>query len=226
MKPPVSDWGRSIVDPYPDPKKWPKFKLDWKADAYRFANLWLTEGIPFAFRERPMVFEYLRERLALRLGEKPKNINITGSARTGFSYAPQKFGKEYIDDTSDFDLFLISKKWFDLLVSDFEMFASRYRAGLAVAENENESRYFKANVEETPSTIGRGFIDQWRVPNRDLYVHAREMYKAADGFRRDLNAEVGAAKPAKRISIRVYREWDNAVGQIGGSMIKCLLSLD
>ena len=134
----ISDWGRNIRDQYQNPATWPRYQPSQKSDMFRFAQLWLTEGIPFSFRDYPMVFEYGRERLGKRLGVESKNISLTGSARLGFSMNPKKFGEPYVDGNSDLDLFVVSQTWFDNLVRDFQLFASRYRSGLEPPLNPNE----------------------------------------------------------------------------------------
>ena len=43
------------------------------------AQLWMTEGIPFAFEERPAVYESIRIWLGRELGVHAKQIGLTGS---------------------------------------------------------------------------------------------------------------------------------------------------
>jgi len=217
-----SPWGRSLVGSYPNPNLWPAYSPDWKPDVFRYVALWLTEGIPYVLSETPIVYEYAREHLATRLHEKTRNIGITGSARSGYSLAPEKFGMRYQAGTSDLDLFLVSANWFDQLVRDFELFLARYRSQLAEPRNERERAFFDNNAREAPATIGRGFIDQWRVPAASRYTHARELGRAGDGFRQHINREVRPANRIGRLSIRVYRDWDTAVRQIGGSVLRAL----
>ena len=69
------------------------------------ARLWLSEGIPFAFKDCPAIYESIRVWLSSRLLVHPKDISITGSARLGQSLAPQKLGKEFSHE-SDLDLFI------------------------------------------------------------------------------------------------------------------------
>src|SRR5438309_496210 len=61
-----------------------------------FLRLWVSEGIPFAFRERPLVYECVRSWIGYRLQVEPRNITIIGSGRLGFSLSSGgAFGKPY-----------------------------------------------------------------------------------------------------------------------------------
>ncbi len=217
-----SPWGRSLRGSYPDPNLWSAYTPEWKPDVFRYVALWLTEGIPYAFSETPIVFEYAREHLATRLHEKARNIGITGSARSGYSLAPEKYGMPYQVGKSDLDLFLVSATWFDQLVSDFELFLGRYRSQLAAPRNDREKIFFDCNAREAPGTIARGFIDQWRVPAVSRYQYACELGGAGDGFRQCINREVDPANQIGRLSFRVYRDWDAVIRQIGGSVLRAL----
>lgn len=218
----ISEWGTTIVDQYPNPKLWPSYKSQWKPDVFRFAGLWLTEGIPYAFKARPIIFEFARERLAKRLGESTKSISMTGSARTGYSYSPKKFGTTYQPGKSDVDAFLVSEVWFKKIVSDFEVFLAQFRAGSIEPRGPAEAKYFAQNANETPRTIQRGFIDQWRVPYLKRFPNVCALSSSIEAFRRDLNDHASPEDRIARISMRVYRNWDRAIGQIGGSLLKSL----
>lgn len=218
-----SSWGRSIRDHYPAPKDWrSNYQPDWDVDIFRYTRLWLTEGIPFAFRDQPIVFEYAREKLATMLGEFSRDVGMTGSARSGHSFNPKKFGEKYERSRSDLDVFVVSKRWLELLASDFSLFSERYQKGEAVARNDKEAGFFEANFKETPNTIKRGFIDQWRIPSANRYTHAKTLRLAAELFRKTLNSEMAEGAYINRVSIRVYSDWQRAVGQIGGSLLKSI----
>jgi hypothetical protein len=218
----ISDWGRNLRDLYQNPSSWPRYQPSQKSDVFRFAQLWLTEGIPFSFREYPMVFAYGREHLGKRLGVESKNISMTGSARLGFSMKPSKFGEPYVDGSSDLDLFIVSQIWFDDLVRDFRLFVSRYRSGLELPGNAHEDKYFAQNADEAPANIAKGFIDKKRIPNRDRYKNAVAIAQGAYRFYTIVNAELPRDRAIGRVSVRVYSTWDRAMSQIGGSLIGAL----
>jgi len=219
----LSPWGRSLKENYPNPSSWPTdYNPTWDKDIFRYAHLWLTEGISFAFKEQPMVFEYAREVLADRLDEHPKSIGVTGSAKSGFSFNPRKFGDTYSREKSDLDVFIVSEKWFGLIRDQFEMFAARYMRGEAIARNEREAGFWKANLAEAPANIRRGFIDEKRIPAADRYVDVKKIRAAATLFQTVLNSELQGGHSIRKVSIRAYKDWETAVGQIGGSLRRFL----
>ena len=55
------------------------------------ARLWVAEGIPYAFRKCPALYEEIRSWLADGLDVDAKEISIAGSGRTGYSLR-QKIG--------------------------------------------------------------------------------------------------------------------------------------
>jgi len=216
----MSDWAQHLTERYPDPRQWPSFENSWKRDVFRFVRLWVTEGIPYAFRQKPMVFEIAREKIGHRLSVEPKCVGVSGSGSTGFSYAPSKFGTPYESGRSDLDLFIVSETQFSQTVADFQLFTDRFTSGREAPKTAAEGRYWPTNLRETPGTIRRGFIDQWRIPVKNEYTAARRLSSATSIFQAVVKRELGVEM--HRMSVRVYRTWDNAVGQIGGSLLRAL----
>lgn len=218
---PISNWGRSLTGPYPQPSTWPSYDPGMRGDAYRFASLWLTEGIPFAFRDFPMSFEYCRERLARQLDEVPKSISMVGSARLGASLSPKKFGHDYDHTTSDIDLFMVSPNWFKKLQADAELWLSRYRSHLATPRHSKEASYWEDNAARLPDTMRRGFIDIWMIPAYSRYSNAQELRRSLYTFKMNLNEHLTIGRQIKRdIGIRTYADWDYALKQIGYSFVQ------
>jgi hypothetical protein len=218
----LSKWLSGLKSSYPDPNQWKKHEEIKKIDAYRFARLWLFEGIPYAFKENPGIYELAREAIAHALDEHPNNIRMNGSARLGYSLASTKFGKRYDPKQSDIDLFMISQKWFDKLKADAEEFISRYESGEAVPSNDREKTYWKGNCELLPKNIAKGFINQIHIPNYDRYQSARACYKACDQFLRIIKKNSRKEVLIKKITIRVYKDLKSAENQIGGSLLFCM----
>ena len=133
------------------------------------ARLWVSEGIPFAFRRCPVVYEEVRNALATRLEVDAKQISVAGSGRIGYSLAPTKWGEAYDEVMSDLDFFAVSEGLFERLREDFERWRDDYGRGEAEPRSARERRFWNANRDETRGTIRRGFIDSKRVPNRERY---------------------------------------------------------
>ncbi|PRX10003.1 UNVERIFIED_ORG: hypothetical protein BCL66_105189 [Martelella mediterranea] len=206
---------------YPDPKLWKEQGELSKKDVFRFARLWLCEGIPYAFQENAAAYELARENFGKVLDEHPRNVSLTGSGRLGYSLAGHKFGTAYDANTSDVDLFLVSETWFERMRKDAELFISRFSAGLAVPRNHSEEKYWPENCERLKQSIEKGFINQHYIPNVPKYQAAQSCYRACRAFQVTLGENIKATAP-KRVSVRVYKDWSSTESQIGGSLIFAL----
>lgn len=217
----LSNWIKSLKSSYPNPNNWSDYRELIKSDVFRFSRLWLCEGIPYAFRDNAAVYELARENFGKKLGEHPKNISMTGSGRIGYSLSSKKFGNIYDPQTSDVDLFLVSEKWFLKIKEDAELFISRVCAGIAESKNEFEEKTWKNNVIVLEKNIPKGFVNQHFIPKRERYDSARTCYIACEAFRRTFISQ-GINNSPKKVTVRVYRSWENVERQIGGSLLYAL----
>ena len=214
----LSEWAQSIVGSYPDPRDWEKFKKLPKRDVYQFVRVWMTEGIPYAFKETPILYDIGREALAGVLNDDPKHVSITGSARLGRSLSPDKFGKDY-KRSADLDLFIVSPQLFERLKADALLFVERMRSGEAIGRNENERKYWPQNAKELPGCIDQGYIDSWRVPLvSERYPARQEVSRSLVAFEKRVNGYLDGARWFLNMSLRTYASWDRAIAQIGGSL--------
>ena len=117
------------------------------------ARLWISEGISFAFRECPALYEEVRTWLAKRLGLDSKEISTGGSGRLGYSLAPTRWGEAYSPQSSDLDVFAVSEQLFDGLRGDFKHWSDDYDNGAIVPGSEKERRCWLANRQEGPGCI-------------------------------------------------------------------------
>src|SRR5665647_3686824 len=86
----------NLLDSYPDAKRLMEVaSTGGEQSKIAIARLWLSEGIPYAFKSRPGVYESVRTWLGTRLDVDPKEVNLTGSARIGQSLAPSKLGSSF-----------------------------------------------------------------------------------------------------------------------------------
>lgn len=180
---------------------------------YALARLWLSEGIPFAFRARPAVYESLRLWLARRLGLQAKEITLVGSARQGFSLTPgPNLGRPF-GEHSDLDLTVVSLSLFTGLAAVFERWRSDYGAGVVVPRGSCERRYWDANVESVPRGLERGFIDPHKIPTWNRYPEAQKVAQSVFEAAEKLKA-TGNAPHVNHVSVRVYSDWDSFVRQL------------
>lgn len=213
----VSPHLAGLVDAYPSAEELARASYAGGPQVRLFlARLWLSEGIPFAFRARPAVYEHMRSFLASRLGVDPKDITLIGSARVGQSLSPSTLGRPFSSD-SDLDLTVVSPDLFNRLVAEFNAWAYDFESGVAQPANSRERRFWNDHLERGPDVIGRGFLDSKMIPLRHSYVLAKQVGQTMYLLREKLAATPGAPV-VSRADIRVYRSWDAFARQVGLSL--------
>jgi len=175
-------------------------------------RLWLSEGIPFAFRECPAVYEAMRSWLSNWLDVHAKEICVTGSAKIGSSLAPYKLGDPF-DKCSDLDLFIVSSTLFSSLKSEFIMWSDHYEREEEKPINSNEQKYWRDNYKRGHNLLQRGFIDQTMIPNRVSYQVTRKISQCMWNLVQRLRITARAPQPTKA-SIRCYASWKSFVTQM------------
>lgn len=184
------------------------------------ARLWLSEGIPYAFRECPAAYESVRSWLSNWTGVHAKEIGLTGSARIGISLAPSKLGKA-LDENSDLDLFIVSHSLFADLREEFRTWSLDFENGTTKARNDREARFWSDNNARGPRLLARGFIDQRMIPNLDRYPITQKLSQGMWLLVEKLKLTQHAPRPSSS-SIRCYETWDSFVRQtaLNLSMLK------
>ncbi|HUP79561.1 MAG TPA: hypothetical protein VM260_13500, partial [Pirellula sp.] len=163
----------------------------------------LTEGIPFAFRDRPALFEALRAWLGEYLTVCPKEITLIGSARIGFSLAsPPDYGRAF-NENSDLDLSVVSLSLFEKFYDSFAQWKADYTAGIVQPRNERERQHWDDNIHLVPKHLSKGFVDANKVPNLIRYPIAQSVSQAMWLLGRKLEITEGAPK-VRKSSIRIY----------------------
>jgi hypothetical protein len=164
----------------------------------------ITEGIPFAFRDRPTLYEEIRDFLARRLDVSPKNIALVGSARLGYSLSPIGYGKPFTAG-SDLDFSAISEMLFLRVVDAFHQWEADLATGRETLTDARELRFWKDNLQKVPWNVRRGFIDPYKVPLR--YKVVQDVENSLWLVKEKL-ARTPPPVTIKRASLRVYRNWE------------------
>ena len=176
------------------------------------AQLWMTEGIPFAFVECPVLYDSVRLWLGKRLNVHAKEISITGSGRTGESLNPQRTGKPF-DAKSDLDLFVVSGKLFNLFRDEFSRWAEDYERGVVWPRHEGEEKYWKDHKARGPKVIQKGFIDAKMIPTWKRYQMSQRTANCMWQLVEKLKLTGKGPKPL-RASVRIYADWDSLINRI------------
>lgn len=178
-----------------------------------FVRLWLTEGEPFAFRECPGIFEEMRGWLALRLQLHPKEFTLVGSARTGYSLAPEpKYGTPFSAD-SDLDLATVSGTLFQEIYGEFQNFCDDYQSNLIAPRSEFERRCWDENLEFGRMNCPKGFFDANKLPNLPRYKQSQRINQTMWALCKKLESTPDAPQP-KRASLRIYRDWSALINRV------------
>jgi hypothetical protein len=180
---------------------------------YAMSRLWLSEGIPFAFKTRPGLYEALRIWLARRLVVQAKEITIIGSGRQGFSLSADQNVGRLFGPHSDLDFTVISSVLFQRLTDTFQHWVQDYTQGLVHPRHEKEKGLWGANKQSCPSGIARGFIDPHKIPTWNRYSEAQAVAQALFDLHGKLKVTPGAPN-VRKASLRVYRDWDSFIRQM------------
>jgi hypothetical protein len=181
-------------------------------DRRSLVRLWLTEGIPYAFRECPGTYEEMREWLAVKLCVHAKDVTLVGSGRIGFSMKPAAFGRVF-GESSDLDLTIVNAALFNFCVSDANLFSERFIGNLAIPRNDIERVYWTDNVKRLPSCIKKGFIDTRLFPGNEKYRNILNVNDAMSQLARRLASTPEVMTP-KKVSVRIYSNWDSLVNRV------------
>ena len=203
----------SLTDPYPHPKVLLEAAHSGGESArIALAQLWLSEGIPHAFGNCPVIYEAVRSWLSTQLGVHAKEISLVGSARLGKSLNPKKLGKPFLNCKSDLDIFIVSNCLFEALREDFCRWSRDFESGRLQPKKGLESKYWPENNDLVPKNIQRGFIDAYKIPNYSAYPTAQKVNDIMSLLVRKLKITPNAPKP-KKASVRCYSFWDSFVRQ-------------
>jgi len=173
---------------------------------------WLSEGVPYAFEDRPLLYEAARAYLANQLGLHPKQITLVGSARIGYSLAPPpNYGRGF-SSCSDIYLAAICGVLFESCRGAFNRWLGDYTDGRVKPRNPNETRYWRDHAVRVPQNLRRGFVDHWKIPFWGRYPEAQTIEEGAQRLGRKLRIS-GGAPGFTKVSLRVYRDWDAFVNQ-------------
>lgn len=209
----VSEKLRGIIDAYPDARLIAEAAREGgEAAKQAIARQWLSEGIPFAFKDCPGMYESVRTWLAVRLSVDPKEINITGSARLGQSIAPKKIGSPF-GNGSDLDIFVVSDALFERLKKDFNAWSYQFQCGALNPKNPRELHFWNENVGRGERSLSRGFIDTKIIPNYESFACAQNVAQTMFMLLGRLENSISAPQFSDA-SVRCYNSWSNYSRQV------------
>lgn len=202
----------ALRGPYPDPKAFMDAARSGRQSREALARLWMSEGIPFAFRDCPSIYESIRSWLSFKLHVHAKAISMVGSYRIGWSLSPEKVGAP-ISNSSDIDLFVVSRELFNSVSDEFCGWAHDFSTGKVCPRNSKEEEYWLDHRSRGSTVLNRGFIDIKMIPSWDRYRVAQTtadvMWQLVAKLRKTPNAPQPTAA-----SVRCYADWESSINQI------------
>lgn len=209
---------KELIGSYPDAKIIQNVAREGGETArLAIARLWLSEGIPYAFKECPWLYESLRSWIAMRLNVDAKEISITGSARLGQSLSPRQIGKVF-NRESDLDIFIVSSELFEKLRNDFSQWSFDFESGVINPSNDRERGFWEDNYSRGAKVLSKGFIDSKLIPNYDKYETVKNISQSMWLVKEKLTITPNAPT-ISHASVRCYKSWNDYVRQASLSLI-------
>lgn len=201
-----------LSHPYPEPEDLRMVLANGsRRDREAVVRLWLSEGLPFVFRNHPAIFEATRMWLSERIDVDPKEITIIGSARIGYSLSGSQFGKPF-SSKSDLDFSIISTALLTKLADEFKCFKRDYNSGKIQPRNGNEKRYWPENLSVCENNLKKGFLDTNKIPNYDRYPTAKNINNSMSLVVRKID-KLKESQKIGRSSARIYENWEKFIDQ-------------
>ena len=212
---------QKLSDPHPAPEKFREaLRGISRRSREEVVRLWLTEGAPFAFRARPVIYEEMRGWLGACLNVCPKEITVVGSARIGFSLARSQFGRSFSRE-SDLDLSIVSEVLFGAIAETFSRWRQDYREGRVHPRSERERALWEQNLEFGERNLPSGFFDANKIPTFDPYPLVQRIQQTMWALTKKLEVTPDAPTPP-RASTRVYRNWQDLIRRVSFNLYTVL----
>lgn len=128
----------------------------------------IVNNTPFVFRDIPLLYEQIIQYLSDLLSIESGSVKLIGSAKTGFSVSPSpNYGKIFTEN-SDLDFTIINEAVFGALCKEYEAWKAAYIRNDILPRSGKEKKYCDDNIVLLERNIGRGFIDTYKIPNREM----------------------------------------------------------
>ena len=197
------------------------------------AKVFLLEGTPYVFASSPMKYVIFREQVAERFSVGSQDVCVVGSAKLGFSPSPNKFGKQFKEE-SDVDVVVISEELFHL--GSFELFKSlNYVAPPVHAARETIKS--KRGGEPTVTVNAKDWVKVKESLRNYTFNNFNPSLLPADSqLRQDIFDKISstaglflALEPqvfVSKIRCRIFRSWKAAESYYSNSLRQLKAALD
>ena len=221
---------RDLIDAYPETRVILEIAGTDEQAREALVHLWLSEGTPHAFQKCPAIYDSVRRWISTCLGNlnvHAKDIGMVGSARLGASFVPKKLGRPF-SRNSDLDMFIISKRLFEVLREEFNQWLEAFNNEEVSPVPGDNDKWWEHNSVVVPKNIGNGFVDVRKIPNSVLtaegttrhYQMAKTINSKMEELPRKLECTIDAPRP-REASVRCYASWESFVRQNSLNLQHC-----
>jgi hypothetical protein len=176
-----------------------------------YLNYIIVNNSPYIFREIPLLYEQIVQYLADELGLGFSDVKLIGSSKTGFSISPKPTYGNPFTEKSDLDFTIINEELFENLRKEFELWTEMYN-NQRLLPKESERVYWQNNLSIVQKNIERGFIDTYKIPNRDPFPLTRKINNSLYLITFKLNEYHGIKN--SNSSLRVYKDGVTFLNQL------------
>lgn len=209
----LSSSSQSLKGIYPTPQEIRDvFSNANESERYGIIRLWITEGIPYAFENEPLLYEEIREFISKGVNVHSKEVTLVGSGRIGYSLKKKVWGRIFTP-SSDLDFTIISNDLFSRLVGDFKKWVGDIESKKLKPKTENELRGWLGSIEVVDRNIPQGFIYTKNLLPYSNYATVRKCYGTMNNLRGRLSKTKNVPKVSDA-SIRVYSDWKSCIRQL------------
>lgn len=175
-------------------------------------RLWITEGIPYAFKDHPLLYEEIRAFIAKGVSVHTKEVTLVGSARIGYSLSEKEWGRKF-NNNSDLDFTIVSNDLYKRTVQDFQKWANDLESRRIAPKDDKEMLTWIKNIEYLDQKISKGFIQLKLIPYHINYSEVKKCYDTIWLLKKKL-IDTLIAPNISEASIRVYSSWESCIKQL------------
>ena len=203
----------AIVDLFANPNDFKNYYRNVSSNEVKsLVRHFIVNNKPFAFNDKPMLYEQMTQYLADKLKITATEIKLIGSAKTGFSISPPPdYGKDF-GSHSDLDFSIVSSKIFSELEKEFANWVDLYESGRIEPRNPTEELYWKQNVNSGNGQIEMGFIDTKFIPNREPFFLTKTINNSMWHIKNSL--EVNHNIELTKANASIYKDWNSFAARL------------
>lgn len=201
----LSDSANKIKQTFATPEDFKNFYVEvYSNEEESLLRHFIVNNIPYAFKDKPMLYEQLTKYVADKLEIAANEIKLIGSAKTGFSISPTNYGKAF-GNHSDLDFSIVNESIFLQLENEYLKWSSLYKKNKIQPTNPTEEKYWKDNLETGKKQIQKGFLDPRFIPNRETFDLTKQINNSMWIIQKYLRDDYGIQ--LKTVSSSIYKDW-------------------